>query len=166
MLRTLLTVLLLLVVTSAASAQSIDYERSRYSPAAYYKYEQEGDVTILVSVWGAVKNPGLYEVPQSTQLNKIVSLAGGPSSGTHRFGTDEEMTIRLLREDPSGRREVVFERHLEDDLFVPEENIALRPGDIITFERSITEKFIWRDAFTIVSGVATLGLVLERFGLF
>src|SRR5690554_7804228 len=42
-----------------ARAQVTDLDRSRYSPAAYYNYSEPGDVTILVSVWGTVRNPGL-----------------------------------------------------------------------------------------------------------
>lgn len=145
-----------------ASGQVVnELERSRYSPAAYYNYSEPGDVTMLVNVWGSVRNPGLYEVPVDTRLGAVLSLAGGPSSGSTRWNQRQRTTLRIIR-PLEGGEEVVFERVLEDALFVPTVNPELQDNDTVTVEQFTKELFTWRDALSIVSASATFALLVDR----
>jgi purine nucleoside permease len=146
----------------AAAQQVPDLIRSRYSPAAYYNYGEEGDVTIEVYVWGNVANPGLYEVPRDTNLGKLFSLAGGPAVGERSRNQRIRLEVRLMREAspddrPAGARTVVYERVFEDDeSFVIEDDIALQAGDVLVSEQYVRDRFTWRDALPIVSAVTSV----------
>lgn len=151
----------------AAAQQFPDLVRSRYSPAAYYNYGEEGDVTIEVYVWGNVANPGLYEVPRDTNLGKLFSLAGGPAIGERSREQRVRLTVRLLREAsagdrpasdrPAGDRTVVYARTFEDDeAFVVEDDIPLQAGDVLVTEQYLRDRFTWRDALPIVSAITSV----------
>ena len=156
MMRRLLLLCMLVGVTAhVASAQISELERSRYRQAAYYNYAEPGDLTVTVNVWGAVANPGLYEVPQDTRLSRLFSLAGGPSTGVQQRGSRRDLTVSLSREQPaSGERELVFEQSMEDDIIVFEQDPLVQEGDVLTAETYTHDRFTWRDALPIV-GAAT-----------
>jgi len=97
------------------------------------KYLQNPQVTIfikeyqskVVSVLGAVKNPGPYELLGRQTLLQIISKAGGL---TNEAGKDM-IVMRLLQDGSSISLKISI-----DDLFIkgdPELNIPLRPNDII-----------------------------------
>ena len=139
-----------------ADAQTLDqFERSRYNPAAVYKYQEPGDITILVNVWGNVSNPGLYEIPQGSRLNWLFSASGGPNIGATTWGTEERLTIRLLRA-ANGQSRVIFETVMEDGLVIPEQNPPLQSGDILVVEKYTAPVVTWRDIFPIVSATGTV----------
>lgn len=50
----------------------------RYS-AAFYDYSEPNAVNIKVSVWGFVRYPGRYLVPDYTTVKDLLSFAGGPT---------------------------------------------------------------------------------------
>ncbi len=153
----LVTILILIGAFYAPTvgAQQIDYDRSRYNSAAYYKYQEAGDITILVNVWGSVQSPGLYEIPRGTQLNWLFSAAGGPTIGATSWGDDRELTVRLLR-SVNGQNQVVFETVMNDEVFIPEQNPVLQDGDILVVEKYTRPIFTWRDVFPVVSATSTV----------
>ncbi|MBM3713074.1 MAG: hypothetical protein FJW56_06520 [Actinobacteria bacterium] len=52
----------------------------RYNPSgAFYDYSDPRYVNISVSIWGYVRFPGKYFVPEQTKLIDLISYAGGPS---------------------------------------------------------------------------------------
>ena len=138
-----------------SAGQGLDYERSRYNPASVYKYQESGDITILVNVWGSVSNPGLYEIPQGSRLNWLFSASGGPNIGETSWGTDQRLTVRLLRAD-NGQSRVIFETVMEDGVYIPEENPTLQSGDILVVETYTKPIITWRDIFPIVSATGTV----------
>ncbi len=159
---TLLLLALAVILPVAAHAQSLsDFERSRYSPAAYYNYAEPGDVTIMVNVWGTVRNPGLYEIPRETKLSTLLSVAGGPIVSQREHRTDRTIEIRLFR-DSGNTRSVVFENTMANEVFASEENPVLQEGDVLTVETVVTRRFSWRDVFPIVAAVASVALAVER----
>lgn len=151
-----LLVLMAFAPVSEASAQTNRLERSRYSPAAYYNYTEGDEVGILVNVWGSVRNPGLYEVPQGTRLNELFSLAGGPATGVQRFSRDQTLTVRLTRPQPDGGHTVVFETTMEDEVRLFSENPVLRENDVFTVERYVNPTFIWKDLFPIIGAASSV----------
>jgi hypothetical protein len=71
----------LLLQTSASYAQN---EQAGQQPTtrgttANYHFAEPNELTITVSVLGAVLHPGRYEVSRSINLLSILALAGGPS---------------------------------------------------------------------------------------
>lgn len=151
----------LLVVFAAATwtsnAQVIDFERSRYSPAAYYNYSEQGDVTILVNVWGTVRNPGMYEVPTGTTMSALFSLAGGPRVDPRDTRTRRTVTARLIREG-----NIMLETVMENEILSLDSDPVLAEGDMITSETVLKRGLSWRDIFPVVAAVASVALAVER----
>ena len=144
-------------------AQStLEQERSRYSQAAYYNYVEPGDLTILVNVWGTVRNAGLYEVPQGTHLSTLFSIAGGPAIGERHRRDRRSIVIHLSRAKPEGAREVVYEATMDDEIFAMEEDPVLQEGDVLTVETIVRQRLSWRDVFPVVAAVGTVALTVER----
>jgi len=146
-----------------AQAQRItDFERSRYAPAAYYNYSEPGDVTMLVNVWGSVRNPGLYEIPQGTRLSTLLSLAGGPDLAINAsVRANRTIIMRLLR-DEQGQRRPIFETTMRNEVLVSDEDPVLVGNDVLTIETKLQQKISWRDVFPIVAALGTVALAIER----
>ncbi|GIV60646.1 SLBB domain-containing protein [Rhodocaloribacter litoris] len=142
--------------------QLTEFERSRFSPAAYYNYAEPGDVTMLVNVWGSVRNPGLYEVPRNTRLSTLISLAGGPDLATNAsLQANRTITIRLIR-DAGGTRSTVFSTSMRNEVLIFDENPVLQEGDVLVMETILKPKIIWKDVFPIVAALGTVALAIER----
>ena len=138
-----------------------DYERSRYSPAAYYNYSEPADVTMLVNVWGTVRNPGLYEVPEHTTLSHLLSLSGGPIVAPRERREDRTIQVRLFRES-AGARELFFEAEMENEVIAIHDDPEVVAGDVVTVETVVRRRFSWRDAFPIVAAIGTVAIAIER----
>ena len=157
-----LALIVTVAVVGTADAQSIsDFERSRYSPAAYYNYAEPGDVTIMVNVWGTVRNPGLYEIPRDTRVSTLLSVAGGPIVSQRENRMDRTIQIRLFRESGTSRA-TVFESTMANEVLAADEDPVLQEGDVLTVETVVTRRFSWRDVFPIVAAVASVALAVER----
>ncbi len=56
----------------------------------------DDQLKIYTYIWGQVRSPGLYLVPDNTDLLTLISLAGGPNE-------DAKLTrIRIVRSTPAG----------------------------------------------------------------
>src|SRR5690606_15204560 len=150
---------LALISAAPADAQIADLVRSRYSPAAYYNYGEPGDVTILVSVWGTVRNPGLYEIPAETTLGVLFSLAGGPAVTSRRKQDRRTVTARLLR---GSAQDVAFEIEMQNEILALSPDPVLVAGDVLTVDTVERAGLSWRDVFPVVAAVASVTLAVER----
>ncbi len=158
----LVLVVLLLVGASALQAQSLDSDLNRRAAtSAYYSYSKPGDVTILVSVWGSVKFPGLYEVAQETKLSALFSLAGGPAIGQRDRREDRVIEVSLSRLQ-GGLREVVYTATMENEIFASAEDLSLQSGDVLLVDVTIRRRFTWRDVAPIFAAVGTIALAIDR----
>jgi len=50
----------------------------RQGGGSFYNFSIEGGISVEVSLWGYVRNPGLYRVPSSTDVVGLISYGGGP----------------------------------------------------------------------------------------
>lgn len=62
-------------IASAIFAQEIRRERGEN----YTYLDKSKELHIRVQIWGKVHSPGIYSVPNGTDLIALISLAGGPS---------------------------------------------------------------------------------------
>ncbi len=89
----------ILLLSGVLFAQSRDYEIGSYNPqmqrynGGFYDYSDPTDINIKVSVWGFVKYPGRYVVPQYTDVLDLLSYAGGPTDYAH---LDDLRIYRIL----------------------------------------------------------------------
>ena len=146
----LFTILLILLNTHTVLPQTEATPRDRYILTEEQKLE------IMVHVWGEIRNPGQYLVPDGTNVLELISLAGGPneySSLTNivlsreynpsEFRTMDFKAIRKQKNIRVGRNKLIIrmnlQRHLEE---IDQEHVyVLRPGDVISVKRNNWYKF-------------------------
>ena len=105
------------------------------SPGAkYYVYlGGVGELQIKVSIWGEIASPGLYSIPDGTDLVTLLSLAGGPSKGAnlsrveviHSFPTPKKITVDLSKFFKTGNREGIP---------------IMKPGDMVRINQTFFSK--------------------------
>lgn len=112
--------------------------------AGHYIYLGEGDELLMnVQIWGQVKNPGLYSLPEESDIATLLSLAGGPTEHA------DLSAIKIMRKGTE--RDSLFRINLKQAMLGGEkEKTLLQPGDIVevmpskfysfsTFVRFITQ---------------------------
>ena len=111
-----------------------------------YDYSDPSSVNIKVSVWGFLKYPGRYIVPQYTSLNDLISYAGGPESDANM---DDMRIYRVL---DNGKEQMIqftyndlmYDKKLEvHNRVVPK----LMAGDILIVPGA--PRLYFRDYFSI-----------------
>jgi len=112
------------VPTSNASAYTFEGTRSN-----------EATLKINTYIWGQVYKPGLYIVPDYTDLLTLLSLAGGPKE-------DAKLTkIRIVRPTVDGERIIWInmKKYLEsgDEKMIP----VMQPGDTVIVSGTIFYAF-------------------------
>jgi protein involved in polysaccharide export with SLBB domain len=144
-----LLLLCLLFISSQIFSQS-------RSSANYIVEDIPGELKININIWGYINYPGRYEIPISTNLIQLITLAGGPK--THAV-MDEIMIYRVTKD---GRR-ILLEVDLEDPESISDSELALRNEDTIVIDYSAI--VTWNEIFGIIAtplAVAASILVLVR----
>jgi hypothetical protein len=156
---TLLAAMLVGLATAVpVQAQEFGRIQETETNASYFFYAQPGEATIQVAVWG-VPQPGLYEVPDSTDLDRLLSLAGGIPMQARREGRKPpRITVRLYRPEQS-RQDPLLEARVQDLLQGEVGAPQLRENDVIVVETVQPDPFTWRDALSVVSTAASLVLL-------
>ncbi len=93
------------------------------------------NLKIKTYIWGQIKKPGLYIVPDNTDLLALISLAGGPTE-------DAKLSkVKIVRPTAEGDRiiEVNMRKYMEsgDEKLIPK----LEPGDTIIVSGTIYYAF-------------------------
>lgn len=104
-------------------------------------YSYSGTITgaeqlkIYTYIWGQVNKPGLYIVPDNTDLLALISLAGGPTE------TAKLSEIRIIR--PTANGEKVFTVNIKDYMENGDEKIipVLQPGDTVIVSGTVFYAF-------------------------
>ena len=89
----------ILLFPDASTFAQIDRQGLSFSPqagASNFRFAEPNELTIVVSVVGAVTNPGRYEVSLNVNLLDLIALAGG---WTERADRSE---VTLARLNPGG----------------------------------------------------------------
>ena len=101
--RKLIFTLLFVSFVSMTFAQSAD--GGGLSGSSAYSYSgtmnEQDQLKIFVYIWGQVRKPGMYIVPDDTDLLTVLSLAGGPTENA------KLKTIRIVRQDITKNKEIV-----------------------------------------------------------
>jgi polysaccharide export outer membrane protein len=77
-----------------------------------------------VTVSGAVRQPGVFQVSGSVRLLRLLSLAGGLAEGAG-------LTVQVIHEEVTGSQHVTEVRVADLRLGLEEANVAVRGGDIV-----------------------------------
>ncbi len=138
-----------------------------------YVYTKRGDLPIHVSIWGSVRAPGRYEIPDGTSLGDFLSLAGGPGFDTRGFAIGDQSSsrqmrgkthIRLSRETPQGVR-IILESRIDNLLQENIRSFKIQDGDILMVD--MVRTFNLMDLILLISSSASVILLLDRiFSIF
>ncbi len=134
------------------------------STVSYHYHTRPGEATIQVSLWGTVPKTGIYEVPDTTGLVQLLTMAGGvPAAGKRTERKDPaEVTVRAYR-PKDGTRTKIFESRLENLIEGDRDPVSLRENDIVVVETEEQRQlFGWRDVLSVLSTLGSLILLFLR----
>ena len=159
-----------LLSSSPTQAQQFGRIDDTQSNVAYFYHAQPGEATVQVSVWGTIPRPGIYEVPDSTDLDKLLTMAGGAPVGARQENRDPAtIMVRVYRPgenaaaEADSERTLLFESNLNKMLNGMASYPTFRDDDIVVVETiRPRQRFTWRDAISVLSSVGTLTLLTLR----
>ncbi len=128
---------------------------SNFNPASIYLYS--GSLTgteqlkIKTYIWGQVRKPGLYIVPDNTDLLTLISSAGGPTENA------KLSKVRIVRASAEGEKIiwVDLKKYVEsgDEELIP----MLQPGDTVLVSGStyyaFTKAVAWISQIAVILSV-------------
>lgn len=132
--KRLIMILALLIITQLSWAQSKD---QKTEDPRYLINPETGKLSMIIRIWGEVKEPGVTMVPSDTDLMSLLSYVGGPT------GRAKLNKIRVIRFNVvEGEERVVYaniEAFIEtgDDSFMP----IIYPNDTIIVNGTIWKVF-------------------------
>lgn len=118
------------LLNSASAHAQLDRQGLSISPQAgtsNFRFAEPNELTIVVSIIGAVRNPGRYEISRSINLLDAISLAGGWSAGS---ALDDIVITRVISAGVAVERKEIH-LDLEDLTKLHENQLTLQQGDII-----------------------------------
>jgi len=122
-------IIFLLILALNSWTQTESSSTSGYNPGAVYQYS--GSLTgtqqlkIRTYIWGQVRNPGLYIVPDDTDLLTLISSAGGPTENA------KLSKIRIIRSTEEGDKVIWVDLKEYLETGQPELIPILKPGDTV-----------------------------------
>ncbi|HVO72969.1 MAG TPA: SLBB domain-containing protein [Ignavibacteriaceae bacterium] len=162
MLKFLGVFLAVFFLVKSADAQNTNTElgsqnfNQRYYSSGYYDFSDPGSINIKIAVWGFVRYPGKYLVPEYTSITDLLSFAGGPNEEAN---LDD---VRLYRVFEDGKEQMIkinyddlmWEDHLSQN---SKRNVPkIQPSDILIVPGE--PRLYFRDYFSM--GLSILGIVL------
>jgi hypothetical protein len=149
-----------MLFVGTASAQEFNRRAETQTNLPYFYYAQPGQATVQVLVWG--RQSGVYEVPDSTDLDMLLTLAGGPELGPRsEREKPTKVTVRLYR-PKQDRQDPMFEAPLDRMLTGEAAYPTLENGDIVVVETVRPSRFTWRDGLSLLTTAASLALLTLR----
>lgn len=151
-----LSLIVLFIFFNTANAQDIKIGTSenRYnSQGGFYDYSDPRYVNIMVNIWGYVRFPGKYYVPENSRVLDLLSYAGGPTPDAflndirlYRGTTNNEGLIKVLDFNDLMHKEKPEVKNLEVPLLIPGD-IILVPGE---------PKLYFRDYVAIYTSITSV----------
>ena len=149
-LTVLISTVLAGLVPGVAAQETGRVEGRQATPGGYYINYRPGEPTTRVSVWGAVRNPGVYEVGPEFDVKTVLSLAGGPvrpssqsltATRTASVTDPLDMVVRIYR---GGTAEPIYEATLDAFVGDEEDHPTLRDGDVVEVAaRQVARVTVW-----------------------
>lgn len=152
--------LLMTVPATSVFGQAFGRIEETQTNVAYFYHARPGEATVQISVWGTVPRPGIYEISDTTDLDKLLTMAGGLPIEPRQEGRDEvEITVRLYR-PADGGRELLLETEVDSMLQGSVTYPPLEDDDIIVVETTRPrDPFGFRDVLSVASTLGTLTLL-------
>ncbi|MFA5498823.1 MAG: SLBB domain-containing protein [Candidatus Cloacimonadia bacterium] len=129
--RKVFFVLAMIILYSLCFAQS---ESPTVATSSAYVYSGPSgtvdQLKIYTYIWGQVRSPGLYLVPDNTDLLTLISLAGGPNENA------KMSRVRIVRQTENGEKIIWVD--LRDYIETAEQDLIpiMMPGDTVILSGS------------------------------
>lgn len=154
----LLSVFFLPIVLNAQDSSDIRIGEDQILKGGpnYYNYSDKDKVNIEVSVWGYVKNPGRYLIPQGTRILDLITLGGGPTVDAN---LEDIRIVRLKNDSLSIMRDQIIKLNYNDFLWEDEINSSVRnnpvlmPGDMILLPGQ--PRYFFRENLGIILSISS-----------
>jgi len=147
--------LFLVIVTISLWAQTESVGTPSYNQGSVYQYSGSLSGTeqlkIRTYIWGQVRNPGLYIVPDNTDLLTLMSSAGGPTENA------KLSKVSIIRSTMEG--EEVIRIDLKEYLETGKSELIpiLKPGDTVIVSGStyyaFTKAVNWLSEIAVILSV-------------
>lgn len=156
-----LLIVILLLFTSFTFSQEQDYQLGlsqnniMQNQGAYYDYSDPSGLNIKVSIWGYVKYPGRYVIPERSNINDFLSYAGGISDDSNidemrifRVNSDSTQELLLYNYD-----ELWWSETLNQDLTISK----MQAGDVLIVPGR--PRWYWENYLTLTLSI--VGVLLS-----
>lgn len=155
--------LLLFTIPSFAQDIKLGAQEGRFNyQGGFYDFSDPRYLNIMVNIWGYVKFPGKYYVPEQSKIIDLISYAGGPTPDAH---LDD---VRLYRQTDKGSTD--FIRFDIEDLMFNNKTLTnisalpqLKAGDIIVIPGE--PRLYLRDYISIAATVTSTLVSILTFVL-
>jgi hypothetical protein len=129
-----------------AAASEAGASASSVSPGYGTTRPLEEELLVSVSVWGEVDAPGIYDVPDGTNVAELISYAGGPTEFANLS------RVKLTRPGGGDAAGVDVKSYLArgDAATLP----LLEPGDTVYVHRNA--KYAWTTVIEVISQLAVV----------
>jgi len=127
----------------------------RQTQGAFYDYSNPDGINIKVSVWGYVKFPGRYIIPEWSDIRDLISFAGGISDDSYL----DDMRIYRINSDST---QSMFKYNYDDLWWNEELNQELtldklQPGDLLVIPGR--PRLYWENYLTLTLSI--VGVLLS-----
>lgn len=150
-----------LISLTSTFAQNEDYQLGmnpnyvRQTQGAFYDYSNPDGINIKVSVWGYVKFPGRYIIPEWSDIRDLISFAGGISDDSYL----DDMRIYRINSDST---QSMFKYNYDDLWWNEELNQELtldklQPGDLLVIPGR--PRLYWENYLTLTLSI--VGVLLS-----
>ncbi|HET6273642.1 MAG TPA: SLBB domain-containing protein [Bacteroidota bacterium] len=145
-----LKVVIALGISLILGDQTTAVAQTQASSTTNYRFAETNELTIVVNLLGAVRNPGRYELSRSIDLVNLLALAGGQQESADL--SDVRITRTMRTSSRVERREIRV--NVEKFNAVDETDLVLNQGDIIYVSYQSGVKF--SDVLTYLTTAAVL----------
>ena len=99
-----------------------------------YITDEQGNIQMLVNIWGHVNKPGSHMVKDGIDIVSLLSIVGGPKAGTNL------KKIKLYRQIPDDNGKSIYEINLEDfyETGSRDNFVKIKPNDTIIIPQKKT----------------------------
>ena len=135
----------------------IGFDEIQKTGINYFNYAEKDKINIEVSLWGYVKSPGKYLIPQGTRAIDILTLGGGPLQDAM---LEDIRIVRLKNDSLNISKDRIINLNYNDFLWEDQiktgskDNPVLMPGDIILVPGE--PRYFFRENLSIILSISTV----------
>ncbi len=152
-----IVILLIFITPISVWCQTSESNTNQGTPSYLIRddYYLDGEkLLIRVHIWGEIRNPGSYMVPDNTNIVELISLAGGPTEYA------DISKVRITHKNQSTNEKRIIKIDVNNYL---KRNSAkslspLKPGDIVYVPYNT--KRTWREIINIIADIAIIANVI------